>query len=673
MAASSASQHSHSRIITSFTDGLGVSRRAPESAVRALAEAIESTTNSEALETVVVLAGSRTLRLAQRATTRSRPTGVLRLEDGGELQVSVAAGVAGDTGLRLQLSGRIPLGVHRLLLRTARTESAVLVLARPKSLAEIVKRSGRQLALFLPLHAVVGEPFGVGTYGDLEALTRWAATFGGARFGTLPLFAAYLDEPFDPSPYAPVSRLMWNELFIDPRQTSEWREPGVQKIVQSSAFQRQAGRAKSGRYVDYHLTWKLARRALKAMSAAARNRPRRWSEIIRGLSLETGRYALFRAAVDATRSAWDQWPATWRSGRIDASQLHPGDIDLYVYAQAIATEQIRSIRAGGSANPLYLDLPIGVHAHGYETFAQPDLFLNGVSAGAPPDGLNASGQSWGFPPMHPTAGRLDGYAHLRAILRQMLSVAGVLRIDHVMGLYRMYCIPRGHDSTQGAYIRYPEEELFAVVMIEAARAGAVVVGEDLGTVPRQVRALMGRFGLLGMHVQQFALATNGRSIRPARPGVLASLNTHDTPGFAAFWNADDVKLRLNLGHVDSAEAKAEAARRRSLRRAVSQELGEQSLGHRSAREAALSLMRLQARGRAQISLVNLEDLWGEREPQNVPGTSFEYPNWRRRVARPLRVILHDRQIAEDLRGLARERRMRRSGPAPRRRARPAPD
>src|SRR5690606_5115436 len=135
-------------------DGLGVSRRAPESAVRALAEAIESTNNSEALETVVVLAGSRTLRLAQRATTRSRPTGVLRLEDGGELQVSVAAGVAGDTGLRLQLSGRIPLGVHRLLLRTARTESAVLVLARPKSLAEIVKRSGRQLALFLPLHAV---------------------------------------------------------------------------------------------------------------------------------------------------------------------------------------------------------------------------------------------------------------------------------------------------------------------------------------------------------------------------------------------------------------------------------------------------------------------------------------------------------------------------------------
>jgi 4-alpha-glucanotransferase len=287
---------------------------------------------------------------------------------------------------------------------------------------------------------------------------------------------------------------------------------------------------------------------------------------------------------------------------------------------------------------------------------RPDLFLHGVSAGAPPDALNAHGQVWGFPPLHPTAGRADGYEHLRAVLRRILSVAGVVRIDHVMGLYRMFCVPAGHRGTEGVYLRYPEEELFAVVMIEAARAGAAVVGEDLGTVPRRVRALMRRFGLLGMHVQQFAFRGGRDPIAAPPSGPLASLNTHDTPTFASFWNGDDIRLRRRLGHLGATEARHERAARRETRRRVAAALRRSRLPAGSASDAALSLMRRQARSAARLTLVNLEDLWGERRPQNVPGTSGEYPNWRRRAARSLRQIMADRRIWRAVRRLARDRR-----------------
>ncbi|MDP1660592.1 MAG: 4-alpha-glucanotransferase, partial [Phycisphaerales bacterium] len=292
----------------------------------------------------------------------------------------------------------------------------------------------------------------------------------------------------------------------------------------------------------------------------------------------------------------------------------------------------------------------------FDTFTRPDLFLHGFSAGAPADALAVQGQTWGFPPLHPRAGRADGYAHLRAVLRHMLSVAGVLRIDHVMGLYRMFCVPSGRPGTDGAYIRYPEHEMFAIVMIEAARAGAVVVGEDLGTVPPAVRQAMKESGILGMHVQQYALGgPPGNEIHPASPHVLASLNTHDAPTFASYWHADDVALRLRLKHTTKSPAAAETAGRAACNRTVASALRALKLPTGTAQATALSLMRLQARGPAPLTQVNLEDLWAERRPQNVPGTSTEYPNWRRRAAKKLPALLKDPKAAAALALLQRER------------------
>jgi len=644
-------------VLTRYVDGLGVARRALPTVVRALCDAVGSIDEPAPGVVSVATAGCRALHLAGRGW-RERGRGRLVLEGGGELNVRLSRrGRAGAIVARLDAP--VPLGVHELVLDGEGPGPRRFVLARPRSLSHLVARDDRRLAVFMPLYSVTpGGVNGIGTYADLREMCEWADRSAGALVGTLPLFPAFLDRPFDPSPYAPVSRLMWNELFVDPCAAPEWRAPAVRRARASPAARRVAALVRTGPLVDYRGSWDLARRTLKAMAAVAQSSSRRWAEVISRSSAETVRYAQFRAAVDATGRTWQRWPASWRAGRIDPSGVDAADVRMYVYAQALAGAQIAAVRgATGSGSPLYLDLTVGVHAGGFDTYTRPDLFLHAFSAGAPPDQLNAKGQVWGFPPMHPLAGRADGYAHLRAVLRRMLGVAGVLRIDHVMGLYRMYCVPSGLDGTEGAYVRYPEEELFAVVMIEAARAGAVVVGEDLGTVPPPVRRIMKRCGILGMHVQQFAVGGEGaRAVQPAGAGTLASLNTHDTPTFAGFWHADDVALRRSLGHTDSAGAARERVDRAGVRRSIAGALKREKLAGGSATIAGVSLMRSQARGPAPISLVNLEDLWGERRPQNVPGTLAEYPNWRRRSARSLRNIARDRGIAGVLAQLRRDRR-----------------
>ncbi|MGE3321756.1 MAG: 4-alpha-glucanotransferase [Phycisphaerales bacterium] len=638
--------------------------------IRAVAERVLEATQGPAAPPApwIMIAGERTIWCEGPAVPRSAE---VELENGTRIRLR-AAGIGRRAGcMGFHAEEPVPVGVHRVLEpRTRGAGSRVdvpprLLLARPRSLARMVRRAGRRLGVFLPLHSIgSASPVGVGTFGDLRALCAWSESTAGALFGTLPLFPSFLDRPFDPSPYAPISRLMWNELLIDPRECPEWRDAGVQRVRQSAEFMAESRRACSGELVDYRRSWKLLRRLLKPMSLAAAASPRRWSSLMDRLDHEAHWYALFRAAVDATGRDWTRWPRR----AIDSARLNEQVLMSYWYAQAVAREQVESLgrskggaaRPAGRSSPLYLDLPVGVHAGGFDTWCYPGLFLGGLSAGAPPDPLNPHGQVWGFPPMHPTAGRADGYAHLRRILSNMFSIAGVLRIDHVMGLYRMYCVPEGAGGNEGAYVRYPEEELFAVFMIEAARAGALVVGENLGAVPPEVRAIMRERSILGMHVQQFAISPRDDDrapvIEPAGASDLVCLNTHDMPPLAGYWSGADIALRRRLGLVSTPGARRERLERSRMRRAARSELKSLGLSARTARDVALSISRLHARGPAPIALVNLEDLWGERRPQNVPGTSTEHPNWRRRSARSLARILSDPAIVRALRMLARERR-----------------
>ena len=282
------------------------------------------------------------------------------------------------------------------------------------------------------------------------------------------------------------------------------------------------------------------------------------------------------------------------------------------------------------------------------------MFVTGAAAGAPPDPFFNKGQNWGFPPMHPERMREQGYAYWRAVLQTQLRYAGVLRLDHVMGLHRLYFIPSGVAATDGVYVRYHEAELYAVLALESQRHRATIVGEDLGTVPAEVRRAMAAHGVRRMFVVQFEAADHAqRPLGAVAAHAVASLNTHDMPPFRAYWETRDADLRKELGLIDDADVEAARAARRRTAAALSRMLcAHHDLDARAARNALLEYL---ARSQADIVLVNLEDLWLETEAQNVPGTSTERPNWRRRLRLTLEEMRNDPEVNAVLTAIERAR------------------
>ncbi len=501
--------------------------------------------------------------------------------------------------------------------------------------------------VFLPLHALrTRDDRGVGSFTGLAELYRWTVGLGGSTVGTLPLLAQFLGEPFEPSPYSPASRLFWNELFVDPAATPEFGRSGAaRRLAESAAIPR-------SRLVDYRRAYAAKRPVLEALAAelfGPRADPARRGafERFRRTRPHLDDYARFRAFGERTKQAWQEWPGRQRSGR-----LTPADVDVepsrfHQYVQFVADEQLAAIGATEPGRGLYLDLPLGVNGASFDTWRFRDAFAIGVSGGAPPDTFFTGGQAWGFPPLHPQGMAAGDFAYVRACLRHLMRHAGVMRIDHVMGLHRLYWVPDGLPATEGAYVRYPSGDLYAVLTEEAHRSGTAVVGEDLGTVPRSVRAAMTRHGVLRSHVLQLeALIARGEVLPRPPVASLASLNTHDMFPFAGFWAGLDVDER-----ADNRAAKREWEERRELKGALTEGFRREGLLDRTERAATASAPsaadaahRRLARSRARMVVVNLEDTWGETEPQNRPGTSRERPNWRRRAARTFESFRSDPAI-----------------------------
>jgi 4-alpha-glucanotransferase len=483
--------------------------------------------------------------------------------------------------------------------------------------------------------------------------------------GTLPLLSSFLDQPFDPSPYAPVSRLFWNELFIDVDRVPEAQGPGAAgNIMGSPRFRKEIGRVRRSRLVDYRALAALKREVLQALADTFFRGPgnRRRETLARFLRErpEIRSYATFRAAAERHRTGWQEWPSPGRDGRIPTPDVDPLAVRYHQYVQLVAEEQLRASRRGEPGRGLYIDLPVGVNPGGYDTWRFRTAFAQGASAGAPPDLFFAEGQDWGFPPMHPDRARDDGYAYFRATVSNLLRHAAMLRIDHAMGLHRMYWIPRGLEATAGVYVRYRPEELYAVLTLESHRAGVPIVGEDLGTVPPDVRPAMSRHGVLRSYVLQLEALTRS-GLRGDRES-LASLNTHDMPPFRAFWEGLDIEDRLDRGLIDRASARTERAERATQRRMLRDRLREAGFRvGKDARSVGAGSLRYLAAGPSKVVVVNLEDLWGETEPQNRPGTGSEQPNWRRKAARTIEQARSDpvvRGTLEEINGL------RRRGPRP---------
>ncbi|MGH7449304.1 MAG: 4-alpha-glucanotransferase, partial [Longimicrobiales bacterium] len=368
-------------------------------------------------------------------------------------------------------------------------------------------------------------------------------------------------------------------------------------------------------------------------------------------------YARFRAVCDRRREGWLAWPERMQRGDIRKGDYAPEDFEYHLFAQWQAEHQLAAVgaaRYGGVAS-LYLDMPLGVNPAGYDAWRFRDLFADGVSAGAPPDPLFTGGQNWGFRPLIPGALRTSGYSYIIETLRHHFRHAPMLRLDHVMSLYRLFWVPDGVSAQRGVYVRYPEDELFAILVLESARHNAVVVGEDLGTVPPAVRRAMDRHLVQRMHVVQYEASSESEAaISIPDPNVVASLNTHDMPLFAGFWRGSEIDDQLALGLIDERAHAAALSERAQLRRALSRSVG--AGGEVEPGLVRQRLMERLAASPARYVLVTLEDLWLEDRPQNVPGTSSERANWQRRAARSLDEIMEDAAVRRMLNAIGERRR-----------------
>jgi len=529
---------------------------------------------------------------------------------------------------RFRLTGPLAAspGYHRLEVEGPGLAASALVISAPRRCPS----PDRGWGVFSPLHAVRTEcDWGVASYSELADLADWVGGLGGSLVGTLPLLAAFLDGPVvEPSPYRPASRLAWNELFVDIERLPELNVcPEARRLVDSSGFRRQLSRLRAAPLADPPAALAAKREVLELLADALASSS---SSSRRGALLdflaerpEVEAYARFRAATETLDRPWTQWRGV-RPRQIPTGGHDERRVRYHRYAQWAAACQLAEASTHGG---LYLDLPVGVHPEGFDPWFFPGSFATGAAVGAPPDDFQPAGQDWGINPLHPERIRQDGYRYPIAILRHALRHAAVVRIDHVMGLHRLWWVPAGMAPADGAYVRYHSEELRALTVLEAARAGVAVVGEDLGTVASSARAAMRRDGMLRSHVHQFwAKPAEPFPVPPA--DSLASIATHDLPTFASWWSGLDIDDQLRRGALDRHGAGVEKAERASLRAAVMVAVGRRV----SARTALRTILLNLARGPARLVLVDLEDLWLEREPQNRPGTGTEEGNFRRRWA-----------------------------------------
>ncbi len=559
-------------------------------------------------------------------------------------------GIGGE--IVLALGAALPEGYHTVEVsvsvgRTEHRGTQTLIVA-PRA----CRRADRACGVFANLYTVrSAADWGVGDFSTLAELLEWTAGEGGDFVGVNPLHALR-NRGAEVSPYSPVTRLYRNPLYLDPG-----------RVPPELRAERDVLRA--GKAVEYERVMALKRRALEPLHAGASGSDdyRRYLET-EGEPLE--RFATFEALADHVgHGDWRNWPDPYRDPRspgVERFRLEqPRRVDFHRWLQFELDGQLGEAaargRRAGLRIGLYQDLAIGTSACGADIWANPHLFLEGVSIGAPPDDYSAVGQNWGLPPLDPRALREHRYDFWIRLLRASLRHAGALRIDHVMGLFRQFWIPEGASGADGAYVRFPADDLLGILVLEARRHDALVVGEDLGTVPPEVPPALHRRGILSSRVFYFE-HEEGR-FRPAaeyEPASLVTANTHDMPPLAGFWSGRDIELRRDAGEIQGDDAVERARREReTVKRAMLERLAAEGVLSTAAEPASGAGLRgaiheFLCRTPAAMVGLNLDDLLGEPEPINLPGVSFDrYPSWTRRLSTPVEALARDPDVRAALR------------------------
>jgi len=506
----------------------------------------------------------------------------------------------------------------------------------------------RRWGLCVQLYSVRSRrSWGHGDLRDLADLARWSATELGADFILInPLHAAEPAVPVSDSPYLPMSRRYLSPLYLRIEDIAEYQQLGhaQRQYIEELA---QPLRAASGTadLIDRDLMWSAKLRALEVMWQARRSpaRARSFRKFADREGAELDVWARWCALAEQHGSDWRKWPGeladTRRAARATATGALAERAEFHAWLQWLVDEQLagaqRAALAAGMSIGVIGDLAVGVNPGGADAWAHQDMLVSGISVGAPPDGFNQLGQDWAQPPWHPQRLAAAGARPLADLLAAAFRHVGGLRVDHVMGLMRLWCVPAGMPAERGAYLRYDHRLTVGALTSEAARAGALAIGEDLGTVDPWIRRYLAEQRVLGTEMAWFAREPDGSPLRPEhwRRGCMATVGTHDVPPIAGFVTGDQVSVRSELGllHDPEAERKASEARLASWRDAlVAKHLLPPIADRHSPRaeEFAVAMYGYLALTPARLVGVSLADAVGDRRTQNIPGTLDEYPNWR---------------------------------------------
>jgi 4-alpha-glucanotransferase len=603
----------------------------------------------------------------------------IKLEDGGSIdarQVENLSPIREVDGEWLgeasfAVPRELPLGYHRIVLRSEDREVESSLIVTPPWLGFPQQMGDKRIwGYTAQLYSVASrDSWGVGDLTDLADLAVWTATQQFASYVLInPLHAAQPVPPMEPSPYLPSSRRYVNPLYIRPEAIAEYASlPSAEREIVSGMRRDLIANLAHSEAVERDASWDAKREALELVFRAGRKAPREmaFADFQHREGRQLRDFATWCALSEKYGRSWRDWPDALRrpsSPEVAAFATEQTElVTFYMWLQWIADTQLSSAQqtAKDSGMPIGIvsDLAVGVNADGAETWALPTVFANGVAVGAPPDPYNQSGQNWGQPPWRPDRLADLAYAPFRSMVAGILRHAGGVRVDHIMGLFRLWWIPQGYGPQQGAYVRYDHEALVGILALEAHRAGALVIGEDLGTVEPWVRDYLRRRGILGTSILWFEYDREGKPLAPEwwREYCMASVTTHDLPPTAGYLAHDHVKLRYQLGLLtESLDSEIEAdAREQSAVVGMLEERGALPHDDRDTEDITLALHRFLTWTPSRVLCVALTDAVGERRTQNQPGTIDEYPNWRVPLAGPDGKRLY----LEDLYGSDRARRL----------------
>ncbi len=630
-----------------FIDALGNHRVTSAAALKIIIDALPPRAPHRLLGEAVVIRSGRPGRTALKQAARFP----LRWKIVKDLKV-IAQGEAHDAIIIWPPD--LPQGSYRLQLTDASgcSDDVPLIVAPERAFGGDFDRCW---LLAVQLYGVrSARNWGIGDFGDLEGLIELAGQLGADGVGLNPLHALFDDRPGDCSPYSPNSRLFLNALYIDVE-----RAPGFQARAADSAA---LTKLRQGDIVDYvavaGLKWRALRSAFEQFRAVAKHPQRPDFEDFRGEHAPLlQRFACFEVLRHKFNKPWWEWPEEWQApGEASCARLRQGvdggEIEFVEFVQWIADRQLGACRARAKSQGmkvgLYLDVAVGVQSDGFDAWNEQVAIARGLAVGAPPDALNTAGQDWGLAGFNAAGLEQKSFEPYREMLRASMRYAGAIRLDHVLGLKRLYLVPRGFAPDHGVYVQMPFEALLAATAQESVAHRCVVIGEDLGTVPEGFREEMADWGIWSYQVMMFERDDSGRfrGIDYYTPNALVTFNTHDLSTYAGWRSFSDLKLKRSLG-IDPGES--DDARWHALTM-----LSDVLRHHAIDTDDLYAVAAFLARTKSRLLTISLEDLLGVIDQPNIPGTVDQHPNWRRRL--PL--ALDDIAAAIDVAALKRATAMR---------------